>query len=319
MAILKNILPRTMLRRPEATGWGAHLRSAAFTAAVNCSFSVAPRTTTGLLAARMCTPCRIERRKAIARGTGGAKLRTVIVDNTATAVYHWGDCQSQPYVLSSHGWDSSACWFGPWAAPLQEAGYALVAVDQPAHGRSEAGVATVVDFACTLFAIASRLGPPAGLLGHSLGGLAAALAMKEGFAASRAVLVAPTIGVEDVLGRRVEALGLRHPLRRRLLSHFEATSRASLDQLDLRSCAGHIGTAALLVCDETDAESDWRKARQAIRDWPDSRFLMTSGRGHRRILADPGVIKEGVAWLTGETMPHAPGACCGATVMQAEG
>ena len=54
--------------------------------------------------------------------------------------------------------------------PLRGAGYAVVAFDQPAHGRSGGTRTTLPEFAAHLLAVAQRFGPAAALIGHSLGG-----------------------------------------------------------------------------------------------------------------------------------------------------
>jgi pimeloyl-ACP methyl ester carboxylesterase len=171
-------------------------------------------------------------------------------------------------------------------------------VDQPAHGYSDGARANVVDFACILFAVAARLGPPAGLVGHSLGGLAAALALREGFAASRVVLVAPATSIKEMLRERARMFGFPDSLRRELTGHFERETGEKLERLDLRSCAPDIATPALFICDEEDAECDWTQVRRAAMSWRYSRLMTTRGLGHRRILADPNVVREGVRWLT---------------------
>lgn len=272
------------------------MRQAALAAAAKRSYLAAPAATIELLARHLCSPSRGEREKATQRELGGARVNMEVLDNREIAVYHWGDCTTQPYILCSHGWDSSACAFQPWSAPLQDKGLALVAVDQPAHGRSEPGVATVIDFACMLFAVASRFGPPAGVLGHSLGGLAAAIAIKEGLPVPRAVLVAPEISAAIALRRRARRMCLGSELRRCLLRHVEAETRTQLEQLDLRSCAANIEIPTLVVCDKADVEVEWKDVASATRDWRHG-LLTTVGLGHHRLLTDRSVIQHGVGWL----------------------
>src|SRR3546814_16014929 len=63
--------------------------------------------------------------------------------------YVWGDPQGQPYVLFAHGWSSHCTRFLPWVEHLRGNGYAVVAFDQPAHGRSDGRRSTLPEFART--------------------------------------------------------------------------------------------------------------------------------------------------------------------------
>ena len=66
----------------------------------------------------------------------GARETDLDIDGDKIHVYIWGDPATQPYVLFAHGWSSHGTRITPWVAPLRDAGYAVVAFDQAAHGRS---------------------------------------------------------------------------------------------------------------------------------------------------------------------------------------
>ncbi|HZV24151.1 MAG TPA: alpha/beta fold hydrolase, partial [Luteimonas sp.] len=100
------------------------------------------------------TPMRGTRQRALQSPDGGAACGGFDMDGHRIATYAWGDPAIQPYVLFAHGWSSHGTRFLPWIPRLREAGYAVVAFDQPAHGRSDGQRTTLPDFACTLFAVA---------------------------------------------------------------------------------------------------------------------------------------------------------------------
>ena len=66
-----------------------------------------------------------------------------------------------------------------------------MAHDAPAHGRSTGRFASLPEFARALRAVADQVGEVYGLVGHSLGGAAACVAMHAGLQALRVVIVAP--------------------------------------------------------------------------------------------------------------------------------
>ena len=75
-------------------------------------------------------------------------------------IYVWGDPATQPYVLFAHGWSSHGTRILPWVAPLRDAGYAVVAFDQAAHGRSGGTHTTLPDFTATLLAVGASISAP---------------------------------------------------------------------------------------------------------------------------------------------------------------
>ena len=122
------------------------------------------------------TPFGSSRTRALAAPTLGAEETGLDVDGTNIHVYVWGNPSTQAYVLFAHGWSSHGTRIAPWVAPLRRAGYAVVAFDQAAHGKSGGTHTTLPDFTCHLMAVARHFGPAAAVIGHSLGGAATALA-----------------------------------------------------------------------------------------------------------------------------------------------
>ncbi|WP_408528934.1 alpha/beta hydrolase [Paraburkholderia fungorum] len=72
-------------------------------------------------------------------------------------------------VLLCHGRESRASHLGAFIQPLIAAGFSVIAYDAPAHGDSPGGTASVVSFGRALISVANEIGPPEGLVSHSLG------------------------------------------------------------------------------------------------------------------------------------------------------
>jgi alpha-beta hydrolase superfamily lysophospholipase len=107
-------------------------------------------------------PFRSARERALAAPTLGAEELELNVDGTPIHAYVWGDPHRQPYVLFAHGWSSYGTRVAPWLKPLQDAGYAVVAFDQAAHGRSGGTHTTLPDFTsiCSQWATTLARRPP---------------------------------------------------------------------------------------------------------------------------------------------------------------
>ncbi|MCD9026966.1 alpha/beta fold hydrolase [Luteimonas sp. BDR2-5] len=223
-------------------------------------------------------------------GHGGERIRT----------YAWGDPQRQPYVLLAHGWSSHGTRFAGWARRLQDAGYAAVAFDQPAHGHSSGRRGNLPVFADTLLAVGERFGPAAALVGHSLGGAAAALALARGLAARRAVLIAPAADPVDASFRFARHVGLPAHLCRQMLALFERRTGVALRDLQAQHAVPGIGRPALIVHDLEDREVPWGEGERYARFWTQARLLTTRGLGHNRILDDEAVIVASLRFLAGQ-------------------
>jgi 2-succinyl-6-hydroxy-2,4-cyclohexadiene-1-carboxylate synthase len=120
----------------------------------------------------------------------------------------WG--KGEPVVLV-HGFTQSAGAWGPLAERLA-AGYRVVAVDAPGHGRSAAVRADLWQSA----ALIGEAGGPATYIGYSMGGrMALHLALSRSDLVRRLVLVSATAGIDDP-GQRAARLASDEDIARRI-------------------------------------------------------------------------------------------------------
>jgi len=89
----------------------------------------------------------------------------------------WGQ---GPAVLLMHGWEGRPTQFASLITALVEAGYSVIALDGPAHGRSPGREAHVLLFARAMLEAAAELPPLHAVVGHSMGGASAMLAVQLG-------------------------------------------------------------------------------------------------------------------------------------------
>lgn len=246
------------------------------------------------------TPLASSRQRARRADDGGASISTVDSHGVALAQYVWGDPAAAPYVLLAHGWSDHALRLLPWVRALRAAGHAVVAFDQPGHGRSAPGRGYLVDFAAHIAAAVGRFGPAAAVVGHSFGAAAAALAMSEGARIERAVLVAPPADVIAATQRFARALWMSASIARRMCRLVEAEIGRELESFQIQRRAPALAPPALIVHDLDDREVPWEEGERYARYWPGARLLNTAGLGHQRILADPGVIEAALRFLRGE-------------------
>jgi pimeloyl-ACP methyl ester carboxylesterase len=292
----------TSIRRPTSR-FSTTVRFICF-AAIRIGFAVgsrlAPRRTIERAAKLFSTPS--IRQRPSPDALVGAATTAVEIGGRSVATYAWGDPATQPYVLFAHGWSSHGSRVASWVPALRAAGFAVVAFDQAGHGRSAGHRTTLPEFTNLLLEIARRHGPAEAVIGHSLGGTAAALALARGLPAARAILVAPAADPVDAAHRFARVVGMAEHLCQRMFALFESRLGIGFQAQQAHNNVPSIGRPALVVHDLEDAEVPWAEGERYARYWPHSRLLTTRGLGHRRILDDARVIAAGLAFLRGESV-----------------
>lgn len=263
---------------------------------------LAPEVTVNRAAKLFCTPYPGSRRRALEMPTGEARVDAVDSGGMSIVRYIWGDPSQQPYVLFAHGWSSHGARILPWVATLRAAGYAVVAFDQAAHGRSDGSESNLLEFTRHLLEVGRRNGPAAAVIGHSLGGAAVGMALARGLRADCAVLVAPAADPVDAGRRFAQMIGLSGHLRRRMFASFEERLSIRFADFQAEHNAPAINRPALIVHDLEDREVPWSEGERWARYWHRARLLSTRGLGHHRILGDPEVIAASLAFLRGQAV-----------------
>ncbi|MFI7277384.1 alpha/beta fold hydrolase [Streptomyces sp. NPDC049879] len=222
-------------------------------------------------------------------------------------VHTWGD-GARP-VLMVHGWKSRAACFSAFVAPLVARGFTPVAFDAPGHGASGGRASTILDYVRAAELLHARHGRFAAVVGHSVGGLGAFLALRGRVTADRLVTVSTPSSFPHVVDSFCAMTGvgetvkpaLRRTLERRLFpgevdlwNRFSPVHRP--EQLRLPVLAVH---------DRRDRAVPFGEAERLVAAYADRADLFaTDGLGHRRILADPGVVEAVLAFAAAGG--HAP-------------
>jgi pimeloyl-ACP methyl ester carboxylesterase len=213
-------------------------------------------------------------------------------------------------VYLVHGWGGSAAQLGAFVEPLVAAGLRVVAFDAPSHGASPPGPSgrrssTIVEFAAALRAVAAVHGPAHAVVAHSLGSAATAVALRDGLAADRAVLLAPFVDVLPYTHGFARRFGFGERVRARMVRRLERRFGVPMSDFEVTGMARQMTPPPVLVVhDRDDRETAWSGGRDLSRAWPGARLLTTSGLGHRRILSDPTVVAEVVRFVAGDSAEH---------------
>jgi pimeloyl-ACP methyl ester carboxylesterase len=241
-----------------------------------------------------CRPPRNEARPVEEAFLATGTRHTVQSEDQDIAVWVWSD---GPVVVLTHGWGSRAGRFSTLAQALVEAGFRVVLFDAPAHGVSMGNQASLPQFSWALRVVGDTMGPVHGLIGHSLGGAAVSLAMRDGLSAKRAVLLSPPADV--VLFSHAFAEHLHLPLRAHDVMRRNLENRLQIrwEELHIPTLAGRMTAPALVVHDRDDQDVPFTHGEEIAKAWPSSQFMATSGLGHRAVVRDAEVIRRTITFL----------------------
>ena len=247
------------------------------------------------------TPRRLPEKAWEGPALADARRRTVAAETGPVAVYEWGPAAA-PAVVLVHGWEHRASFWRAWVAPLQAAGYRVVALDGPAHGSSEGRRVTLTDFGGAVQAVVDTVGEVRAIVAHSFGAASVAgmpVQLPGGAPLPRLVLISPPEGPRVVARRFADFLHLPADLVTRFARHIEQETGRPADSFAVAAAGPGTGAAQVLVLhDEQDDVIPFVEGRNIAADWPGARLHATRGLGHNRILRDAEVVRLAVEFIS---------------------
>jgi pimeloyl-ACP methyl ester carboxylesterase len=231
------------------------------------------------------------------------RTSSLLVNGQPVVVERWG---TGPLIVLLHGWGGRRSDFSAFVGKLVSAGYCVVAIDAPGHGESERGAAgrrrsTILEFVDALTAVATTEGPVHAVVAHSIGCMAAAVAVREGLPVDRLVFVAPMADIRPYTREFASRAGFGDRIRVRMEALIERRVDKPLSFFDIPSMRNYAGTQeVLLVHDKDDRETPWTDSKAIEQSWPGARLVTTTGLGHRRILTEPAVLDDVIQFVSAE-------------------
>lgn len=204
-----------------------------------------------------------------------------------------------PAVLLVHGWGGIAADWSALAERLVSSGRRVVMFDMPGHGLSAGRQSSLPEMARAIHAVAweASAAPGGGMeplhavVGHSFGGAAAAVAVRDGLLTRSLALVAPVAYPMSFVAAAADSLGLTPRVRRGLERRVVARVGGDLSRIDVVAAVGGCALPGLVVHDRGDARVPWEQGRALAEAWRGAELVTTTGLGHRGVLRDPAVLQ----------------------------
>lgn len=211
-----------------------------------------------------------------------ADLIEAEVDGRQYAVYHWGF--RGPIALLAHGWESQSGRWRKTVPVLLKAGYQVIAVDAPGHGRSDGGRFTMIEYAGIIRFLLQKYAPVELVVGHSVGASSVGWALGtigDGLHPRKVILMAPFSTLRYTIDKSRKALGISDAVMQAMELRMKKLFNLTPDDIDLPAkvqALGHVDV--LIIHDKHDNVTNWTESVKIHEAWPGSRFVITETFGH---------------------------------------
>lgn len=226
-----------------------------------------------------------------------AKPLRISIGTHELQAYEWGDAPRA--VLLLHGWGSHAPRFGGFVDPLLAAGFRVVAVDAPAHGKSTGRQSNLALFREALARALVERGPVCGIVAHSMGAAATVWQLAQyPHPGMRAIaLVAMPGDVAYMMDSFAGALGLDDRVRAALRERFTQQYGRPPEAFSAHAIADQLGVPVLVVHDRDDDVAPFAHAEALLGRLRQGELRATSGLAHSGPLRDAETIEAIVGFL----------------------
>lgn len=198
-------------------------------------------------------------------------------------------------VLICHGFSSYAYKFEKYISPLKKEGFTVMAFDAPAHGNSGGKRINAPIYKKAILEIEKKFGPVYGIMGHSLGALAASLAFEElsHNENRKLVLVAPATETQRALDNFFTIVPVDEKVRQAFEQLIGEIADKPISYYSVSRVVKNIRSTVLWVHDKQDPICSFEDVKPVLTlNLPHVKFLVTEELGHSKVYKDSRVCSE---------------------------
>ncbi|RWK65567.1 alpha/beta fold hydrolase [Mesorhizobium sp.] len=212
-------------------------------------------------------------------------------------------------VLVIHGWRSRTEYMRTLIEAYRDAGYKVVSLDLPGHGQSQGRRLTLVSAVEAARLAGEWFGPFLAVVGHSFGGAVAANAVAGSvknippLAAERLVLIAAPSSLPAIFNDFSRMLSVGPRSQAAMADRVERIAGRPLHEFtgDRQLASTPVPTLVIHAPDDREVSADHARLYAGAGDH--IRLYWADGLGHRRILADRGVVERAIGFVAEHREP----------------
>ncbi|MDB5022679.1 MAG: Alpha/beta hydrolase family protein [Mucilaginibacter sp.] len=216
--------------------------------------------------------------------------------------FKWGTGKYK--VLITHGWGSKAADFAEMITALREIdNLEIIAFDAPGNGTSEGELSNLLLFIEAVKAIMLNYGSPDIFIGHSLGGMANMLVIKETMVKpSLLISLAPLIRLKENFEASMSAADVPCPAQEAYLKSFETHFGKPADHYNLID-RYNFGGRHWLAYDQNDLISPYLYMEEFLNTNRSIERHNYENAGHEKIIKSLEMIKDLTAQVNKVLLP----------------
>ncbi|MCC1485497.1 alpha/beta hydrolase [Winogradskyella immobilis] len=202
------------------------------------------------------------------------------VNNHSIATYRWPGKNKS--VLLVHGWESNASRWKYILEDLKAQDYNIIAIDAPAHGKSNGKQFTAILYA-EFIHIISKKHKPEIIIGHSVGGMAAIFSLHQYKLASvnKIITLGSPAHFTGVFNRYVDMMGYNKRIEKGFNRIVIDRYNNPIDYYNAANfTAEFIGVKGLIIHDKKDTIIPYEDALLFTSKFKNSELISTTGFGH---------------------------------------
>jgi alpha-beta hydrolase superfamily lysophospholipase len=227
-----------------------------------------------------------------------SKAKVLTFDFEGVNLHGWRWKPEQPNgkkILIVHGFDSCSYRFDRYVVPLTKQGFEVIAFDAPAHGLSEGNRINALQYSKAIMAIDKEFGWFYGIMAHSLGGLATALAFEQlpEQESRKLVLIAPTTETSTAIDNFFTFMPVSKKVQSEFHKVIEEVGQLPVSYYSVSRAVENIKAPVLWIHDEEDKVCpycDTIPVQQ--KKFAHVEFFITKGLGHSGIYRQNNVFKK---------------------------
>ncbi len=218
-----------------------------------------------------------------------------------------------PAAILMHGWAGRGLQLSAYIEPLVAAGYRVVAMDGPGHGRTSSGLPGLPTMAAALEQAIGELGAEL-VVAHSVGAAAAIVAAARTGFQGRLLCLAGPPDPYNIFTRARGFMGLPESGRPRFMRYLADRVRPVRfdDVMDIEARGRSLGSRLMAILPAGDDSVPVEEA-QGLVERAGGAAVVLHGPNHRNIMWDPAAVQAGLAFLLDSSQPrqssqqHPPG------------
>jgi len=209
-----------------------------------------------------------------------SKQKDINYNNFKIKTYQWKG--NKDTVLLVHGWDSNSFRWKDLIELLRQNGYNIISIDAPAHGASGSKIFNAPLYSECLNEVTNKFKPKI-IVGHSIGGTASVIALKNHDLPSieKIVLLGAPSNLAISVGNYVNMMNYNKKVSQAINQYYLKHFNHLPDYYCVDNFYKNLQPKGLIIHDRRDNIISYKEALDIHRVYKNSELIKTIGLGHR--------------------------------------